>query len=205
MFLKNRKEYKNALAIMRKYVVGEMTTEDFWEVYKNNIVMQRILIRDRKRPDESILKINADNMLSVIDITKFSHRTAVHRIVANYFRRRKEKLNYFNAERNLLSDFYAVFPSYADTIDIDRLYEMWLAIPADVPDNQKIKYLKNKLKELFVYKKRRPQWIQNADWPIVDGVPYVFDHQETASEGYEKYYFYDPKDETKQIIVEQCE
>ena len=205
MFLKNRKEYKNALAIMRKYVVGEMTTEEFWEIYKENVFIQTILIKDRKRPNEARLKFTADNMLSVIDITKFSHRNEVYRIVLVYFRRRNEKLDYFNAERNLLGDFYDAFPSYADTIDIDRVYDMWLAIPVDVPNNQKIKYLKNKLKELFVYKKRRPQWIQNADWPIVDGVPYVFDHQETAPEGYEKYYFYDPNDETKQIIVEQCE
>ena len=205
MFRKNKQDHRQALDIMRKYVVGEMTAEDFWEVYKNNIVMQRILIRDRKRPKESRLKFTADNMLSVIDITKFSHRNEVYRIVANYFRRRKENLDYFNAEQNLLSDFYDVFPSYADTINIDRLYEMWLSIPNDIPESKKLNFLRNKLKELFIYKKKRPRWVQNADWPIIEGIPYVFDHQETDPEGYEKYYFYDPNDETKLVIIEQCE
>lgn len=205
MFIKNRQEYKHALSIMRQYAVGEMSTEDFWEVYKDNVFIQTILIKDKKRPKETRLKFTADNMLSVIDITKFSHRNEVYRIVLNYFSRRKERLEYFNAERNLILDFYDVLPSYADMIDVDRVYDMWLDIPVDVPDNQKMKYLKNQLKALFVYKNRRPQWIQNADWPIVDGVPYVFDHQETAPEGYEKYYFYDPKDETKQIVIEQCD
>ena len=64
--------------------------------------------------------------------------------------------------------------------------------------------VKKKVKELFKYETKKPRWIQQPEWPIIDNRPLIFKYQKTSSEGVEQYFFYDSyTGETR--IIEQVE
>ncbi len=77
-------------------------------------------------------------------------------------------------------------------------------IPNNLSKTQQIKFGKEKVKALFKYDKTYPRWVQSPEWPIVNGKPLVFSHQEKVKgdDCHTYYYFYD--EQTKeQTIVEQ--
>lgn len=209
-----RQQVKQALDTIRRFAEGKISTTTFWKTCKENASIQYILTKDRKRKKhefivgldrESILPINADNMLEKVDIDKLSDRGALYVIVKRYFMWRRTNIKFYNEDENLLVRLESLLPKWVNCVDIDYLKQVLDFCPHNLSATQRVNWEKNKVKDLFQYKTVPPSWLQDAQWPIVEGIPYVFDHQETAPEGYEKYYFYDPNDETKQLTIEQCE
>ena len=60
------------------------------------------------------------------------------------------------------------------------------------------------LKKLFRYDKTYPRWVQDPEWPIVNGKPLVFSHQSKGKKGDERvyYYFYDPETQMETVIAQ---
>lgn len=52
------------------------------------------------------------------------------------------------------------------------------SIPKDLSKTKRVAMGKEKIRALFRYDKSYPRWIQGAEWPIVNGKPLVFSHQE---------------------------
>lgn len=101
---------------------------------------------------------------------------------------------------NLLID---IQPSWLYVLD-DSLDHIVYEIPKDLSKTKQIAWGKQRVKELFKYDKSYPRWIQEAEWPIVNGKPLVFSHQERikGDDWHVLYYFYDP-DTKEQTVVEQ--
>ncbi len=98
----------------------------------------------------------------------------------------------------------SIQPSWLNT-DSDILDFIVHEMPQGLSKSKRIALGKQRVKELFRYDKTYPRWIQGAEWPIVNGKPLVFSHQErdkTIGDDITKYYFYDP-DTNEQVIVEQ--
>ena len=95
-------------------------------------------------------------------------------------------------------------PDYIDCQDDSILQPIIDSIPKDLSKTKRIAMGKEKVKALFKYDKTYPRWVQEAEWPIVNGKPLVFSHQKKAKGGDIRtyYYFYDP-DTKEQTVVEQ--
>ena len=96
-------------------------------------------------------------------------------------------------------------PSWLDISDDQGIFDKIIAeMPKDLSKTKRIQWGKNKLKELFKYDKTYPRWIQDPEWPIVDGKPLVFARQERAGKDDERtyYYFYDPETGNQTIITQ---
>lgn len=94
-------------------------------------------------------------------------------------------------------------PSWLFVLD-DTLDSIVYEIPADLPKTKRIAMGKAKIKEMFHYDKTYPRWVQEPEWPIVNGKPLVFSHQQKAKgdDFHFCYYFYNP-DTKEETIVEQ--
>lgn len=96
-------------------------------------------------------------------------------------------------------------PSWLDISDDQGLFDKVISeIPNSLSKTKRIQLGKAKIKELFRYDKTYPRWVQDPEWPIIDGVPLVFSHQSKEKKDDERvyYYFYHPKTK-KQVVVEQ--
>lgn len=107
----------------------------------------------------------------------------------------------YKEDRSFLID---IQPSWADCQDDSILESIINSIPEDLSKTKRIAMGKEKIRELFRYDKTFPRWIQEAEWPIVNGKPLVFSHQERikGDDWHVLYYFYDP-DTKEQTVVEQ--
>ena len=97
----------------------------------------------------------------------------------------------------------AMQPSWLEVVDDQGIFDQLLAnLPRDLSRSKQIAWGKSKLKELFKFDKTYPRWIQCAEWPIKNGKPLVFSHQQKLSKMDERvlYYFYDPETKEKEII-----
>ena len=117
-------------------------------------------------------------------------------------------LNYIGITYNSYSKYkddytflLKIQPSWLD-IDDDCIFQQIMQeIPQDLPKTQRIKLGKEKIKAMFKYDKTYPRWIQDPEWPIVNGKPLVFSHQKRVKDEdfHTLYYFYD--EDTKEVTV----
>ena len=107
--------------------------------------------------------------------------------------------------------------------EIDRLHSLmlkaeppWLRVPGEYissllkdkegTDKELASYLKEELKQKFKYLKKPPRWLQDALWPIHNGVPLLFIGQLDVSDLYhdhsQVYIFFDSRDKAYHEIVQ---
>lgn len=85
-------------------------------------------------------------------------------------------------------------PSYVSIEDEDILNKYINEAPKELNKTQKKKWIKNRIKQDFKYDKTQPRWVQDPEWPILDGVPLVFKKQSKMTLDDERVYytFYHP-------------
>ena len=95
-------------------------------------------------------------------------------------------------------------PSYV-YIDDDNILNMYIdSSPSELNKSEKKKWIKNKIKQDFKYDKVPPRWIQEPEWPIVDGVPLIFKKQSKMTLEDERVYytFYHPQTFEETIVIQ---
>ena len=97
-----------------------------------------------------------------------------------------------------------MLPSWASVEDISLIKNIISSAPENLSRTEKLKWGKDKVKQIFKYDNKKPNWLNDPVWPFKDGKPLVFSHQETVPDGYIKYFFYD-KTTGEETIIEQCE
>ena len=217
------KRKRDAIKFMKNFVEGKLSTNCFWEEYRKNPLLQKILIRDKTRirgiykfdPQtwrivfnkkkllDSTFPFNPDNLLQTIDINDIEHRAIVFGMVKAYFLRRKKKLKYYNRDEEIYLCLMETFPEWVSP-DMSFLKDVMKLAPKEYSDFQKLEWCKREIRRLFKFDERPPRWIQEPQWPIVDGKPFIFSFQETDKNDveHELYYFYDPHTKEK-IVVDQ--
>ncbi|HIS37142.1 TPA: hypothetical protein IAC10_11035 [Candidatus Scatousia excrementigallinarum] len=96
-------------------------------------------------------------------------------------------------------------PSWLDiSVDQSICNKIIAECPKDLSKTKRIAWGKARIKELFKYDKTYPRWIQDPEWPIINGKPLVFSHQKKAGKDDERvyYYFYDPDTKEETIITQ---
>lgn len=210
------------LIILKQFATGKVSTEEFWEEYKINEKLRNILIQDRKRPKgynkfskelgrfvlvkdykDHQYFLNPDNLLEKFNINRLDHKCELFIIVKRYFLERHSKIQFYNKDEDFYVYLKKMLPPWLDNLDSQFMLEIFNSAPKDLNKEQKIKWCKNKIKELFLYLKKPPQWIQEAEWPIINGQPLVFIYQEgAANDGKVIYYFTDQNTEEHKTVVQ---
>lgn len=194
-------EQKDAVQQMTDLAEGRMSIREFWELYQKSTVLQDIILNDKKLPSRQYIV----DTFNRVDINILQCRVDVYTAVECYFSRRNIDLKFRNEDVSLLCKLLRLIPSYIDMGNGEFFANILAKAPKELKSKEKDKWFRGEIRRLFTWDKKKPFWIQPPQWPIIDNVPYVFSHQETAEEGYEVYYFYDPNDPTKQVTIEQCE
>lgn len=190
---------------MLDFVEGRMTVYEFWDMYIKNCDFKKVVKKKEKYFDsfeEKLFfepeKINLNNLDSRIQIFwKIQFFLGINKI----------KYNPYNPEEERYLFLGKICPHWVTIYDSEWLEEVLDVKGKSIKEMGSIKSLKEKVKSLFKYEKYPPKWIQEAEWPIIDGVPAVFIRQsiDPDSKKWEEepidYYFKDSKG--KEIIVNQ--
>ena len=108
--------------------------------------------------------------------------------------------NIFSTYKNRYMFLLNIQPTWLDINDDSIFQQIIDDIPQNLSKSQRVKLGKEKVRALFKYDKTYPRWIQDPEWPIVNGKPLVFSHQEKVKgeDLHTYYYFYD--EDTKEQI-----
>lgn len=220
--IKKMKE-KDAIKIFVDFATGVISTEQFWELYKSDESLRNVLIYDKyrthfykvKMPDGHIVytryndqkfEINPDNLLDKIDIDKLNDRYRLFTFINRFLIARNIKTGNKNLNKDVKEYLYLdkMLPSWASVEDISLIKNIISSAPENLSRTEKLKWGKDKVKQIFKYDNKKPNWLNDPVWPFKDGKPLVFSHQETVPDGYIKYFFYD-ETTGEETIIEQCE
>lgn len=194
------------------YVEGRMSVVEFQRLFETDRSLQRTL----KLPMDKKYSCYKEYNYNLFDYFKncYDYKCRSWDTIANRSGIQGELMRLLD-EYNMS---YQVFPRYKeeyrfllqiqpdwiDCQDDSILQPIIDSIPKDLSKTKRIAMGKEKIKELFRYDKTYPRWIQSPEWPIVNGKPLVFSHQEKAKGGDIRtyYYFYD-EDTKEQTVIEQ--
>lgn len=205
-----KKEYQ----IIVDYVEGKLTSEEFHRVLLNDKILQKIL-KDSYDVKCQYLKPYNYNLFDYFMQGYLFQSKNWNKIRIQYVLQaelieflKKNNIKYFQYKKyeNDYDFLLDIQPAWLN-IDDDSIFQKIIAeIPQDFSKNKRIKLGKERVKALFKYDKTYPRWIQGAEWPIVNGKPLVFSHQEKAKDGDIRtyYYFYD-EDTKEETVIEQFE
>ncbi|MGN0807252.1 MAG: hypothetical protein ACI4MN_02265 [Candidatus Coproplasma sp.] len=218
----NKMNDKEATQIFFQFATGALSTEEFWERYKSDDALRNVLIYDKKRGkpikwksptggilisrfDDRKLPINSNTLLDTIDINNLEHKYQLFVIINRYLISRGINLNNSELNKDIKEYLFLqqLLPEWVGVGDISFLQNLMATAPKQMSKAQLTVWGKSKIKELFKYDTKKPDWIQQPEWPIIDGRPLIFSHQETDEEGFEKYYFYDELSK-QQVVIMQC-
>jgi hypothetical protein len=196
---KIKKQKKNeAIEIMKEFAEGRMSTSEFWNILKGNEIMREAL-----RKNKFMYFFGAyfeENNADKIDISKLRVRMEIFWMVQHFFKTAKYKIFPYNVEEEAYLFWSDIQPEWLDIRDEDFLLRIVNSAPQDLSKEENKEWCKLKIIGLFKYDKKPPEWIQEPEWPIVNGEPLIFKNQiEDGSKA--SYYFYNPNTyETVEII-----
>ena len=218
-----KEENKEIVKTLLDYVEGRISADCFWKMYLQDDKIKDYLCNTkskntkwrkdtsfdghpvllREKPEERY-PINLFNLRETIDIGDLRSRCELFYVIHRFLKTQGYEFKAENEDCARVSFFDNLLPARASA-PYEFVEQVYNSAPPELNKTEKKKWCKQNLQEMFAYDKNAPSWIQPPEWPIVDGVPYVFSHQESPDDGPELYYFYDPHDKKKVIVVEQCE
>lgn len=202
---------EHELEVIVDYVEGKLDISDFREEFLNNrklkqLLSDRVEIACYKHYNYNIYdylcrqvdpRVNSWNNIYARYIVWFNLRTFL-----SYNKIPFQDFSKYDEDYSFLLE---IQPSWLDLTDDRGIFDRIIAeAPKDLSKAKRIQWCKNQLKELFRYDKTYPRWIQDPEWPIVDGKPLVFARQERAGKDDERtfYYFYDPETGEQTIVTQ---
>ena len=196
--LKHRsQEEREIILFMFRYAEGKLSNKDILKVIKENWGVVNNIFVNRKIP-ESINNYEIAFLKKMIKNKNifFSQKTELYRIILGYFRRQNIKGNYYNKDNEMLNLIFSAFPEWVYLLQIIEK-----EMPKDLDKDEELVWCKKKVLSLYQYDTIPPDWIQDANWPIYNGVPMKFTHQLEHGEQV-VYYFIDIESGYKKSIIQ---
>ena len=203
---------KQEVQIIIDYVEGKIDVSEFRKEFFNNpsvkqLLKSKIYIEGYKWCDYNIY----DYIIRQIKPLNNNWNNIYSRYVI--WGQLVEFLKYFKVPYNTAYDKYRqdylyllkIQPSWLDITDDQGLFDKILAErPKELSGTKQTEWGKAVLRKMFRYDKTYPRWVQDPEWPIVNGKPLVFSHQSKEKNGDERvyYYFYDPETKKETVITQ---
>ncbi len=170
-YFRNKKIFnqqkKEVLEIMKKFVEGKISSEDFWIYYKENETVYKLLIKCK---DLSFSVSQIEN----INISKLQGRIQLYSIIKKYFKINKIRFKSFNIEEDRYNFICEILEDWDLSEDIDYINDLIKSIPDELSkEDLKIRCQKELAKN-FRFDEYPPCWLTSCSWPIVNGKPLIF-------------------------------
>lgn len=186
------------LEFIKQFVEGKISATEFYNEVLNNEDFQRYL-DSRVQGFPSYLKESGNSLwvyMACLDMNDARDRYDIHVLAQKLL----QGVNFvptdkYQTEFDLMLELGFVL----DYIDCPQITDKLISGLPEVSLTQKKKIMRQKLKEIFVYDKKPPMWIQNPEWQLRGDKPMKFRGQFKIDGGY-RYEFYDEEGE---VSVEQ--
>lgn len=201
-----KESIKKAQLIIKEFVEGNVTLDQFWETYINDTSIRKYISKngDILAPYYSFFDVDAE-ALRRIRLNNIGIRVSIYHMCKLYLQVNKIECFPKNDDETKYNKLSSICPSWLQ-FDEELLSGVIKNAPKNLNKSNRIKWCKAEISNMFKVDKYYPEWLQNPEWPIVDGTPLVFRKQShSVNDIYTdriKYYFYHPETD-EETIVEQ--
>lgn len=187
------------------FVEGRMPFDEFEHNYKTNpdyfMILEDIMPGEKYR---CMWKHTVNEHMRLYEWSTVTGKLVVHRSVTfflEYYGVAIEPTQAYQENAQFLVD---IQPNYVNIEDENFLNTIIAMAPTELTKAQKKKWLKEKIKSLFKYDNKLPRWIQDPEWPIVNGEPLTFKGQTKERKDDERvfYTFYQPETGEEMVVVQ---
>ena len=162
---------KEVINKMLDFVEGRMTVYEFWNLYMENRDFMQVVKRKEKYLypfEDYYFKPKS------INLNKLYSRVEIYWRITYFLKLNKISFNPVNLEEERLLFLKKICPDWVTISDYEWLEELLEIKDKPIKEMETIKSLKERVETLFKYENRPPIWIQEAEWPIIDGSPAIF-------------------------------
>ncbi|MFA7179334.1 MAG: hypothetical protein WC075_05355 [Dehalococcoidales bacterium] len=197
---------KNSQILVKDYVEGKITLETFWKIYISDMFIRNIFYREKEQLTSFYSYFDCKKeQLDNVDLSNIGIRISIFRMCKLYLQIKNIKFIPKSDDEDKYKILSIICPPW---LQFDE--EFLTSIIQNAPDNlnkaNKTAWCRNRIANMFKVEKDYPKWLQNPEWPILNGVPLVFKSQshtiDNKSTECIKYYFYHPET-NEETIVEQ--
>ena len=188
-----------------EFVEGRMSFKEFQQNYEANKDYYKLL--EDVKPNDDFQYQKNKSINQCLKFYKWSTalgKNVVHSYIVRY-------LKYYNFEIQPTEEYLdklkfisEIQPSYVDIEDEEFLNKIIEETPKEIFKTNQKKWLKDRIRSIFRYDSKPPRWIQDPEWPIVNGTPLVFKGQTKEKKDDERvyYYFYNPDTKEEKVIIQ---
>ena len=200
---------EKAIKIMINFVEGKIDITSFKQEFDNNIIIKETLKNDPLCPSGTYYLLDEDkNIIRFLKEEKWLQaggQLSIWGEIERFLLRYNYDFVGTKSYENKYSFLLDIQPKWLDILCENFLNDQIISkAPEGLTKTEKIAWCKNRIKELFQYDKSLPRWIQNPEWPIINGRPLVFRKQTTNKMVKDKvdFIFYNPDTEEEHIVTQ---
>jgi len=188
-----------------EFVEGRMSFKEFQQNYETNKDYFKLL--EDTKPNDSFQYQKNKSINQCLKFYKWSTalgQNVVHSYIVRYLKYYHFKIQPTEEYHNKVKFISDIQPSYVSIEDEEFLNKIIGEAPKDISKTNQKKWLKDRIRNIFRYDSNPPKWIQDPEWPIVDGKPLVFKGQTKQKIDDERVYytFYNPETKEEKVIVQ---
>ena len=187
-----------------EFAEGRMDFDTFWNNYKNNQDYKKLFEVKLGERFGCFRNKTVNEHLLIFNPNSYRGKTIIHNDVCRYLEFYGYAFNKYQKYQNDLQFLCDIQPSYVYIEDEEFLNNIINQAPKELSKTKKKLWIKNKIKEMFKYDTKPPRWIQDPEWPIIDGKPLIFKSQTKEKLDDERVYytFYNPETKEEQIVCQ---
>ncbi len=187
-----------------KFAEGEIDFNIFWNEYQNNVEYKKsfeVKLGDKFR---CFGKGTVNEHLMIYSPDTSMGKAVIHSDICRYLEYNGYVFNKSTKYHDELQFRRDIQPSYINIEDEKFLNQIISELPNDLSKTNQKKWLKDKIKNIFKYDSKPPKWIQNPEWPIIDGKVLVFKSQTKEQKNDERifYTFYNPETKEEKVVIQ---
>lgn len=188
-----------------EFVEGKMSFEEFKKNYEENPDYYKLL--DDKNPGEQfrcLSNITVNENMKLLKWSTADGKLVVHRSIMFFLLYYNVEINPTQMYQERVEFLVNIQPSYVNIEDEEFLNNIINQAPKELTFKKQKIWIKNKIKEIFKFDMKPPKWVQDPEWPIVDGKPLVFKGQTKEKIDDERVYytFYNPETKEEKVIIQ---
>ena len=172
-----KKQREKAIQIALLFCERKIEFSDFWKTYVNEEFIREELNRRKESLFIEKSFFEDINVVKNINTDDLQIQSQIYVLMTKYL-----KLNHIecstqpvNSKLKVIMD---ILPNWLYGQKDNWFKDLISSLPSNITQKSFEKYCLKKVIEEFRYEKKPPNWLQNSEWPIVEGKPLLFIRQD---------------------------
>jgi len=146
---------------------------DFWQIYVNEEFIREELNRNKASLIIERCFFEDTDVVKNINTDDLQIQNQIYILMSKYLR-----LNHIECStqpvNSRLKAILDILPDWLYGQEQKWFKDLILSLPSNMTEKDFEQYCLNKVFQAFRYEKKPPNWLQQSEWPIIDGNPLLF-------------------------------